>query len=378
MMKKQTMKWLSLMLSVGILSSCGLFQNDSDETGIEDPTEQVDDVEDDVTQEEPSETDTPTNSEVNQDLTAWLPRLNNVTYHYEGTGNEFAEFTRYPQFSQDDYYQTTTDNGGTTIVEIYEYRDDEVVRVFRNGETYFRDNFSEIGTFTADQEEEIILKLPLEVGQSWENGDTTFEITSVDSEITVPAGTYKTIEVTATIEEGIVTKQYYAEGVGLVADHYEDGDFVIQSNLEAIEENTAEILPVTVYVADEQAMGMDVVEAEIALSTNDPARLALQELLSGQNENYPETNILPEDTAIQYLFLNNDRVVEIDVSEEFENMNAGSTGELFFIYNLVNTLSTYYGTDEVLLTVNGEPYSGAHMLLNEGETLFFNQDMVNE
>ena len=108
------------------------------------------------------------------------------------------------------------------------------------------------------------------------------------------------------------------------------------------------------------------------------ARVALEELFTGQNENFPEINILPDGTDIQYLFLNDDRIVEVDVSEEFEQMNAGSTGELFYIFNLVNTLSTYYGTTEVLLTVDGEPYTGGHMALSEGETLQFNQEMVNE
>ena len=372
-MNKRTIKWLSLFLSVGILASCGLFQDDADVVETDEPTEIVDDVNE--PEEEPVET---ADTEINQDLAAWMPRLDDVTYHYEGIGNEYAAFTWYPQFNQDDYYQVTTNNGGTTLVEIYEYQEDAVVRTFQNEETYYRDNFTEIGTFTDEMTEEIILQLPIEVGNSWESNENSYEITAVDHEITVPADTYSALEVTATFNDGASMKRYYVENIGLVAEIYEDGEFVVESNLETIEENSAEIVPVSVYVADEQAMGMDVVEATIELMTNDPARVALQELLSGQDTDYPETNILPAGTEIQYLFLNNDRVVEIDVSEEFENMNAGSTGELFFIYNLVNTLSQYYGTDEVLLTVDGEPYSGAHMILEEGETLTFNEEMVNE
>lgn len=370
-MKKQMMKWFTAFFSVLLLSSCGFFQDNTENTDTEEPIQEVPAKNID----NPNET---TDSGINQDLTAWLPRLENVTYHYEGSGNEFAEYTKFPQFNQDAYYQTTSFNGGTALVEIYEYRDEEVVRVFEKGETYFRDNFADIGTFKINQEEEILLKLPLEVGHSWESNDTTFEITSVDHEITVPAGTYKTIEVTATIEEDIVIKRYYADGVGLVSDHYQDGDVVVESNLREIEEDTVETINLQVYVADDQAMGMDIIDATLELETNAPARVALEELFTGQNENFPEINILPDGTDIQYLFLNDDRIVEVDVSEEFEQMNAGSTGELFYIFNLVNTLSTYYGTTEVLLTVNGEPYTGGHMALSEGETLQFNQEMVNE
>lgn len=371
-MNKRTLKWLSLFLSVGILTSCGWFQSETEDPVTEDPTEQVDDVDDETGSQDETDTD------LNQDLTAWMPRLDNVKYQYEGVGNEYAEFNWYPQFNQDNYYQITKNNGGTIQVEIYEYRTDEIVRVFQQGETYFRDNFSEIGTFADEMTEEIVLQKPIEVGHSWESNGTTYEITAVDFDITVPADTYKTIEVTATFEDNNTVKRYYAAGVGLVAEIYEDGEFVIESNLATIEENATETIPLSVYVPDEQAMGMDKVNTEIELSTNDPARVALQELFSGQHPDYPEINILPEGTEIQYLFLNNDRIVEVDVSGEFENMNAGSTGELFFIYTLVNTLSQYYGTDEVLLTVDGEPYSGAHMVLREGETLQFDQEMVNE
>lgn len=370
-MKRQMMKWFTAFFSVLLLSSCGFFQDNTENTDTEEPIQEVPAKNID----NPNET---TDSGINQDLTAWLPRLENVTYHYEGAGNEFAEYTKFPQFNQNVYYQTTSFNGGTALVEIYEYRDEEVVRVFEKGETYFRDNFADIGTFKINQEEEILLKLPLEVGHSWESNDTTFEITSVDHEITVPAGTYKTIEVTATIEEDIIIKRYYAEGVGLVSDQYQDGDIVIESNLREIEKDTVETINLEVYVADDQAMGMDIIDATLELETNAPARVAMEELFTGKNENFPEINILPEGTDIQYLFLNNDRIVEVDLSEEFEQMNAGSTGELFYIFNLVNTLSSYYGTTEVLLTVNGEPYTGGHMALSEGETLQFNQEMVNE
>jgi len=143
-------------------------------------------------------------------------------------------------------------------------------------------------------------------------------------------------------------------------------------------EETSETMPATVYVPDDQAMGMDTIDAELTIESDESEAQAMQALLSGQvNE---DINILPAGTEINHLQLNEeDDVAEIDVSEEFTaNMNAGSTGELFIVYTLVNTISDYYGTEEVILTVAGEPYQGAHMALQEGETFQFNQEMVNE
>src|SRR5690625_446492 len=378
-MLKKYYKSISILVFSVFMTSCGLFSNEeTDDPGTDSPTEQPSETPDETDNGEEIDTNgQSTENEVNQDLSAWLPRLDNVVYSYEGIGNEFAEYNWTPQFNQDDYYQVANQNPGTTLVEIFEYREDEIVRTFQRGETYFRDNFTEIGSFSDERQEEVLLKAPIEVGNSWSNEDSDYEITAIDHEIEVPYGTFNAIEVTITTDDA-VTKRYYAEDVGLVSDVFESEGMTVESNLESVETDTPEILPFTVFVPDDQAMGMDQVEAELALNTNDPARVAITELLSGQADGFENINILPEGTTINYLFLNNDNIVEVDVSSEFEeNMNAASTVELFAVYTLVNTLSQYYGAQEVLLTVDGEPYEGAHMALQEGETLAFNEDMVN-
>lgn len=364
-----------LFLLAFILGGCGLFEANEAEPTVENPVEQVEEPtepEDVVEEEEPAA------ESVNQDLAAWMPRLEHVLYTYGGEGNEYASYTRYPQFNQDNYYQVATTNPGTTVAEVFEYREDEIVRTFQMGEVYYRDNFASIGTAGDTSAEEIVLQAPIEVGTNWAGAESTYEITAVNHKVVVPAGTYETIEVTNTFEDS-VTKRYYAEDVGLVLEVTELEDGEVSSELEAIETDVPEVLPFTVYVPDAQAMGMDTAAAELRLMTNDPARVAITELLSGEMEEYDNLGILPAGTQINYLFKNDSGIVEADVSSEFvENMNAGSTGEMFFLFNLVNTLAEYYGTGEVLLTVDGEPYQGAHMLLQEGETLQFNQDMVNE
>lgn len=374
-------KLIVSLLSLFILSSCGLFSSEDDSASPEEPTGEVEEPTSEETTDE--ETDEEENVEedeqqINQELSAWIPRLDNVVYSYEGSGSEFAAFNWNPQFNQDNYYQIVRNNGGTVMAEVFEYSDTEVVRTFTRSETYFRDNFTEIGSIPSESNEEIYLKTPIEVGTTWQSADGAYEITGVNEEITVPMGTYDTIEVTISYPDS-TTRRYYAEDIGLVYEVHESDDFTVESSLASIETDTPESLLVNVYVPDEQAMGLDMVNAVLNLATNDPARIAIQDLLSGQHPDYPNINVLPPETSIQYMFLNNENIVEVDVSEEFEtNMNAGSTGELFYIYTLVNTLSQYYGTDEVLLTVDGEPFEGGHLVAEEGETFKFNEEMVNQ
>ena len=376
-MIKKSMKWLSLIVFAFFLGSCGLFNNDTPhDTETDDPTEEVIDDDQDSETDDDSNDDQATD-EVNQDLSAWMPRLNDVVYSYEGTGTEYAAYTWTPQFNQDNYYQVATNNGGTVLADVYEYDENEIVQVFSRPETYFRDNFSSIGISENNRIEEVVLKQPIAVGTSWSSDQAKYEITAINTEITVPAGTYDTIEVTVTYEDS-VTKRYYAEDVGLVYEKTEMDDLVVESSLETIQTDTPETLSITVFTPDDQAMGIDTVTAELTLSTNDPARKAIAELLRGDNADYPDFYIFPEGTEINYLFLNDSNVIEADVSSEYvSNMNAGSSGESLFLHSLTNTLIRYYGAEELLLTVDGEPYSGGHILLQEGETLSFNEDIVN-
>lgn len=361
MIKKST-KWLSLISVTFLLSSCGLFNTDTpDEDAPENPTEEVVDQngDEDSNADENTNEDS-TSDEINQNLNAWMPRLNDVIYSYEGIGIEYATYTWNPQFNQENYYQTVTNNGGTVLAEVFEYSDNQIVRVLSRPETYFRDNFSSIGISENNRIEEIVLMQPIEVGTSWTSRDSELEITKVHAEIEVPAGTYNTIEVTETFEDTVI-KRYYAEDIGLVYEVNETAGETVESLLAEIRTDTPETLPITVYKPDDQAMGLETMNAELSLATNDPARVAIAELFRGDNENYSDFFIFPEGAEMNYLFLNNSNVVEVDLTSEYvSNMNAGSSGESLFLQSLSETLINYYGAESILLTIEGEPYSSGH------------------
>lgn len=373
-MKKKTIGWIAGFSLLFALIGYGIgAMSGNDTEPIEEPIEEV--VVDDEEEQEEVVDDT---MEVNQTLADWMPRLDNVQYQYEGFGNEYAAFNWVPQFNQENYYQIARDNGGTTVVEIYEYREDEIVRVFSRPETYFRDNFMEIGAIDQFNQNEVVLKQPIEVGTNWSTDVADYEITAIEKEITVPAGNYPTVEVTIE-QEGSLIKRYYAEDIGLVYEWTEADGFEVESKLATIEKDIAETIPLTVYQSDDQIMGIDRISTEIKLNTNDSARIALQELLTGAADGFEDIYLLPDGTKINYLFLNNEDVVEVDLSKEYiQNMNAGSSGESFYLTGLGNTLSTYYGVENVLLTIDGENYEGGHIILKDGEYISYDDSIVNE
>lgn len=385
-MKKNLIKSLSTLSLAFLLMGCSLLDDETDL--VVDPPEETEVTEEEETDVVEEETDEETDEEsdeeideVNQTLEAWLPRLNNVFYSYEGIGNEYASFTWTPQFNQENYYQVAKNNGGTEIVEIYEYHPDEIVQVFRRPETYFRDNFysiNDLDYYGEYQVNEVVLKKPIAVGTTWSTDEADYEITAVDAPIEVPAGNYETIEVTIQFDQSVI-KRYYAKEVGLVYEWTETEAFEVESKLAEIETEIAERIPFTIYQADEQLVGLNRVDAELVLKTNDPARLALQKILTGEKEGYENISVLPEGTKINYLFLNNKNIVEVDLSSEYiSNMNAGSSGESFYLSSLANTLAGYYGVEKVLLTIDGGIYESGHIILRKDEPLEFNDQIINE
>ena len=71
-------------------------------------------------------------------------------------------------------------------------------------------------------------------------------------------------------------------------------------------------------------------------------------------------------------------MVHVDFSTDLSAMNAGSGIEAMTLQGIVNTIGDYYHVDEVLLTLDNEPYESGHILLNEGETWPVDYGNVNQ
>lgn len=87
-------------------------------------------------------------------------------------------------------------------------------------------------------------------------------------------------------------------------------------------------------------------------------------------ENLADTETLvkaiPNDATIQKIEVKEDKAY-VDMSKDYPYMNYGGGGEWLALQSLVNTIGHYYDVDEVVLTVDGEPYASGHILLEAGE-----------
>lgn len=158
---------------------------------------------------------------------SYFPLVKGTIWEYQGSGNEFASFTREVIFTGGSRAQVREDNGGTVMAVIFEASDDAVTRVFSQGETYDRVNLLD----RPATEKTVILKAPLQVGTKWKNTGGDREITDTAAVLNTPAGKFENcIKVRISGQDSTVY-EYFKEGVGMVKREFISGEAKISSTL---------------------------------------------------------------------------------------------------------------------------------------------------
>lgn len=369
---------LMVALVVPLLASCSLFGGSDSSSD----SSAVSSVSSSVSSSTDSGSASSSSSENVEAVTieAYYPFSASVFTKYLGEGNEYASFTVYPQYIEGNRMQITSNNGGTQVVTVLELADGELREVFTRPETYFRENMLEkTASGDAANQLDILLKEPLEVGNSWVNASgVPSEITNLTAQIETPMGNFEALEVTTTYEAS-TTKDYYVKDMGLMKRVTDLGDdMVVSSSLEARNEDVPETQQLRVFYPDSELMGLNATSIALSYTTNDITRTILAEALKNVPD-APGGSLIGPNVSINSLSLSDDGRVYVDFSQEFvSEMNAGTSAESLILQGVVNTIGEYYGVQEVYLTVAGNPYESGHILMAEGAYFTVDYTEVNE
>lgn len=136
----------------------------------------------------------------------------------------------------DQKVQIRQSDTGATIIKVYEATEEAIYLVY----TKMLYDHAE-GDFTGEDHNrnEVVLKSPLAVGNSWEEYGMTHAITKLDARVSTPAGVFQAIEVTATDGASYTRISYYAKGLGLIkstASGFKDELIKVYDNIEGLDE----------------------------------------------------------------------------------------------------------------------------------------------
>ncbi|HPR40419.1 MAG TPA: GerMN domain-containing protein [Oscillospiraceae bacterium] len=294
----------------------------------------------------------------------YFPIENDTRYTYQGAGNEYATYTVYNDYISETQVQQRIDNGGTVVAKVISISDGKLVQTFSRGETYHRQNY-----LNEAAEEEILLTEPIVVGTSWtlEDGSTR-SITSVSAAVSTPSGDYEAVVEVTTEGTNNASRQYYAKGAGLVKVVYPLGDTEVSSTLSAVEKNVPLKQTVRFFYPDAEEQTIVYEDREVEFHTNDETGI----VLAAAYKDAPAgtSAVLLGNTMINSLSLGDDGRASVDLSQAFlTEIGAVPENEEIILQSIVNTFGYYFGTDQVILTVERQPYDSGTTALDEDEAL---------
>lgn len=314
------------------------------------------------------------NKKENFTLEEYFPFLKDTALEYEGLGMEFAEKTVFFEYVDGNKAQIKVINPGTNIITILEKKDGAIKEIFSEGEFYHIEKLLDIKPSI----ENILLKEPLEIGNSWEtvNGEKR-EITGIDIEIETPYEVFKTIEVT-TFKKDSEDRDYYAPGLGLVASVYKNNDMEIKSLLKSVKKEGRKIAIEKYYPIDIDS-DLVYVNDVIDFYTNANIEEVLEEIL----KNPPSKELIPlisPKTKLNSIKLDrNNWKLRVDFSPELiTDMNYGGAMESMVLSGIVNTLGRFYDVDGISITIDGRAYESGHFYFKEDEVLDINLEGKEE
>ena len=140
-------------------------------------------------------------------------------------------------------------------------------------------------------------------------------------------------------------------------------DEKVTSNINNVDNKKENII---IYFPNENATALVPEVRNIKSGSNDVLIDALNDLLIGTKQN-GSVNIIPKGTKLYGMEVKN-KIAYVNFSKEFvKNFNGGSTGEIFLVGSIVNTLTEFPQVTSVVFMVDGKPIDtiAGHMDLTE-------------
>ncbi len=173
------------------------------------------------------------------DVRAFFPTQPGLTWVFEGSGNEYASFTRTVIRSEGDRVQVNDNNEGTSMGKVFHVTSDAIVQEFSTEEFY-----SDKTLFNEKPNTHLVyLKAPLKGGALWQDCQGKREIVSINETVQVPAGSFQhVVKVKITpLNQKPANEQfeYYAAGTGLIMREFFSDGYVITSKLKSFSNGSA-------------------------------------------------------------------------------------------------------------------------------------------
>lgn len=294
-------------------------------------------------------------------VSTYFPLLEDAIYTYKGTGNEYAAKISTMEYLRGRITQFNTNNGGTSLSEVFIVGQGVIKKTFSKGESYWREDFTGM-----KGQEEIILQQPFKTGTTWKSNGKIFRIADTDAKVTVPYGTYGAIKVVNELQDATFSR-YFSPDIGIIKEEYLSKGNFITSELAEIKIEPSK-MRYDLYYLSKKDEKLVVIKEDTLFHTNE----SIAEKVLTQLKNPPSaelSRVIPLDTRL-LSYHKEDSALRLNFSKELlTGLNAGAGFEELFIDAIVNTFAKAYGMEGVIINVEDMPYESGHFGFGKDEVL---------
>lgn len=174
------------------------------------------------------------------------------------------------------------------------------------------------------------------------------------------------------------TTDYYAKNIGLIKTLTSSGGIEISSTLKSVEENAVLAQQVRFYYPDPADGRIYYLEKEADFKTNDSTAKILEEKYRDAVQEVSGV-VFPTDAAIKSLTLDEKNRVRLDLNDVFSSdSDLSGLYERVALQCIADTFGGYYGSGEVIITVEGKPYQSKQIKMETDEPITVKLEGITE
>lgn len=303
-------------------------------------------------------------------------KSNTETYYINSNSSGPDKFI-YVDIIKDDRIQLRIITGDSQIGEILETKNGELKLISAiKGYTYFTD-MTQVQNLNA----EILLKEPIAKGTSWTLPDGSKRyISNINVKVSTSHNVYtNAIEVT-TQNGNQKSYAYYVPYVGLVKTTQNNKNKENSFIFSTLKENTSYKQNIKFFYPRLNTSTINYVNKKVTIKTNQNVK----DIFTDSFRTSPNSKLnclLAKNVEINNIeYDNNNEAVSIDLSNDFisEMNKLDYNYEKNILQCVTDTLSNYYGTDKVRITIENKPYSSNNIQTKDNEYFYISKEKIHE
>lgn len=312
----------------------------------------------------PSKTQHPTKEQVEEEIqkdilpqrpqktiTNYFPSIANSVWTYQLKNKDHQFYTLSIDYIKDNIVQMRYQTEEESFVKVYVQEEDSLFEVATVKDDFIKNDYTLLRQY-----KDLVLRLPVQQGQSWgihDGGVRT--IVTVDGLLNTDLGELEVIEI-ETNHDTYRLKMLICEKIGIAGWYEETAEHIDKATLKSYTTDRPITIQINAYYGNTTTQKLYPFNQTIQVMTNEEPKHFLTDILKTvPDERYIQP--LPIDVYIKSIYVE-DSTAHVELDDGYDPTEYTMLEEKLATKSVVKTIGNYYGVDSVIIYVDGTIYKG--------------------